>query len=355
MLPEETLSRAITRACGRWVSPVCEEKSRTLDNLRWCLMSSPEYRKVVSCATKPKVTLGVCVRNSEESIKKTIESILVQDYPHEFMELIFVDDGSQDNTLSIVQGYMPRIDLRAEVFHTSWKGTGHARNIVAVNAHGDFILWVDGDMTISSNYVRKLVGFMDQHREVGIAKGRLELDSGESLLSALETYSRGAYQTEGFESRNARSKSLGTAGAIYRIAPLRRVGGFDKSLKGYCEDWDVEIKIRDAGWSLRVVDAECSERAPYGLTWRSLWNRYLRRGYFTHYFLHKRKGLVKHYRWLPPAAFFYGLVHACKLFKLLHKKSVFLLPLQYVFKMTAYYVGFFESHLHSYQPKCARS
>ena len=314
-------------------------------------MSTPEYRKSVSCATKPQVTLGVCVRNSEESVKDTIESILVQDYPHWLMELIFVDDGSKDNTLSIIQRYMPRIDFRAEVFHTSWKGLGHARNVVAANAHGDFILWVDGDMTISSDYVRKLVGFMDQHCEVGIAKGKLALESGESLLATLETYSRAAYQTEGYESENTRSKSLGAGGAICRIVPLRKVNGFDENLKGYCEDWDVEVRIRDAGWSLCVVDTECLERARYGLTWRSLWNRYWRRGYFTHYFVHKRTGLIKHYRWFPPAAFFQGLVHAHSFFRLTHRKRVFLLPWQYAFKMTAFYLGFLESHSNSYQPK----
>lgn len=50
---------------------------------------------------KPKVTVGICVRNCENYIKDAINSILDQDFPHEFMELIFADDGSEDNTFSI--------------------------------------------------------------------------------------------------------------------------------------------------------------------------------------------------------------------------------------------------------------
>jgi glycosyltransferase involved in cell wall biosynthesis len=295
--------------------------------------------------------VGVCVRNSEDFIKETIESILAQDYPHELMELIFVDDGSEDNTLSVIQRYVPTIDFKTKVFHTSWKGLGHARNTVVANAEGDFILWIDGDMTIPSDFVRQLVGFMDQHPEIGIAKGKQALKSGANLLATLETYARAASRMVDYGSKKARLKALGTGAAIYRVEPLKSVGGFDESLKGYCEDWDVEIRIRDAGWSLCVADAKFLDYERYGLTWRSLWNKYRRRGYFTHYFIHKRPGLIEHYRMLPPAGFLLGLIHSRKLFKLTHQKRVFLLPLEYMFKMTAWCFGFYKSHLDSYQPK----
>ncbi len=314
-------------------------------------MSFPNYRKSVSYAIKPKVTLGVCVRNAEAFIKETIDSIINQDYPHELMELIFVDDGSEDNTLSIIQRYVPRIDFQMKVFHTSWKGLGHTRNTVVANAEGDFILWIDGDMTISSNFVRKLVEFMDQHCEVGIAKGKQALKPGANLLATLEAYSRAASRMTDYKSEKARWKALGTGGAIYRIGPLLSVGGFDENLKGYCEDWDVEIRIRDAGWSLCVTDAKFLDYERHKLSWRDLWNKYWHRGFFTHYFIHKRPGLIQHYRMLPPAGFLLGLIHSRKLFKLTHQKKVFLLPLENVFKMTAWCLGYFESHLASYQPK----
>jgi glycosyltransferase involved in cell wall biosynthesis len=314
-------------------------------------MSFSNYRKSVSFAIKPKVTLGVCVRNSEDFIKETVGSIINQDYPHELMELIFVDDGSEDNTLSIIQRCLPRIDFKTKVFHTSWKGLGHARNVVVANADGDFILWIDGDMTVSSDFVRKVVGFMDQHCEAGIAKGKQALKPGTNLLATLEAYSRAASRMVDYESEKANSKALGTGGAIYRIGPLQRVEGFDENLRGYCEDWDVEVRIRDAGWSLCVTDAKFLDYERHGLTWGFLWNKYWCRGFFTHYFTHKRTGLIKHYRMLPPAAFLLGLIHSRKLFKLTHQKGVFLLPLQYVFKMTAWCFGFFKSHLNSYQPK----
>jgi glycosyltransferase involved in cell wall biosynthesis len=306
-----------------------------------------------SFVMKPKVTVGVCVRNCEDLIKDTIDSIIEQDFPHELMEIVFVDDGSEDKTLSIINSYVPEMDIRGKVVHHEWRGLGHARNEVVANAEGDFILWVDGDMVLSKDYVRKQVEFMKQHPEVGIAKGKQALESGRNLLATLETYSRAAGRMVDYSSEKTRSKALGTGGSIYRVEAILQAGKFDENLRGYCEDWDIETRVRAASWSLSTTGAEFLDYERYGLTWKLLWSRYWLRGYHTHYFLHKNMGLLKHYRMLPPVAFLTGFLHAHTLFKLTREKMVFFLPFQYVFKMTAWYFGFIESHWDSYEPRAS--
>lgn len=300
---------------------------------------------------KPKVSIGICVRNCEEFIAEAIDSILDQDFPHYLMELILVDDGSEDATLSIIQEYASKMDFPSTVFHTSWKGVGHARNVVVASAKGDYILWVDGDMVLSKDYVRKLVDFIEQDPNVGVAKGRQALESGGNLLATLEAYSRAAGRMVDYTSDKTCSKVLGTGGAIYRVKAIRQAGCFDENLKGYGEDSDIEIRIKKTGWRLLTHDVRFHDYERHGLSWKSLWRRYWLRGYYTHYFLHKNKGLLKHYRMFPPAAFVSGLLHARILFGLTRMKENFLLPFQYVFKMSAWYVGFITSHEDSYEPK----
>lgn len=298
---------------------------------------------------KPKVTIGVCVRNCEEFIEEAIESIINQDFPHEYMEIIFVDE-SDDSTLSIIENYATKMDMTTKVFHISGKGLGCARNIVVNNAKGDYVLWVDGDMVLSKDFVRSQVEFMKRNPKLGIARGRQALEPAGNSIATLETYSRIVNRMVDYQSKGARSKALGTGGAIYRIETLRQVNGFDENLKGYCEDWDIELRSRAVGWSLCMTDAKYFDYERHGLTWKALWSRYWRRGYYTHYFLHKNEGLIKHYRMFPPAAFVAGLIQARKLFRITHQKIVFLLPIQYVFKMIAWYIGFMHSHLNSYEP-----
>jgi GT2 family glycosyltransferase len=225
--------------------------------------------------------------------------------------------------------------------------------MVVDNAEGEYIVWVDGDMVISTDYVKKLVEFMDRNPKVGIAKGKQSLEFTSNMLGTLEAYSRAAGKMVNFSSESAYSKSLGTSGSIYRIEAIRQIGGFDKNIRGYCEDWDVEIRVKAAGWLLHLINAIFLDYERRGLTWKDLWTRYWRRGYDTHYFLHKNKDrkLIRHYRMFPPAAFLLGLIHARMLFKLTYRKGVFLLPLQYLFKMMAWYFGFIRSHLNCYEPE----
>lgn len=300
-----------------------------------------------------KVTIGVCVKNNASTIGEAIKSIFRQDFPHDLMEIIVVDGNSSDGTLSIIKEYLENSDIKFRVFCES-AGLGSARQIVVDNAEGEYIIWVDGDMILSKNYVKKLVQYMDQHQNVGIAKGRMSLNFTSNLLGTLEAYSRAIGKIVHFGlGGTAPSGVLGTSGAIYRTKLSRALGGFDKDIRGYCEDWDVELKVRDAGWLLRLVDAEYLDYERCGLSLRNLWNKYWRRGYDTHYFAHKYKNrkLIKHYRMFPPAASMAGFFHACKLFKLTRKKSVFLLPLQYLLKMTAWYFGYIKSHINHHQPR----
>jgi glycosyltransferase involved in cell wall biosynthesis len=300
---------------------------------------------------KPKITIGVCIRNSADTLQEAIDSIVNQYYPHELMEVIFVDDGSKDETVSIINSNLPKIDMAVKVFSHEWKGLGVSRNVVVKNAKSDYIIWIDGDMKFSNDFVTKLVNFMETHPAVGIAKGKQSLESGGNLLSTLETCSRAVGRMVNYQSDKAGMKALGTGGSIYRMNAIQKTGFFDKNLQGYGEDWDLELRVRAAGWLLSVVDVEFSDYERNKLTWKNLWKKYWLRGYYTHYFLHKNTGLLKHCKMFPLTAFLTGFLHARKLFALTKRKHVFLLPFQYLFKMSAWYAGFIKSHLQSYAPK----
>jgi glycosyltransferase involved in cell wall biosynthesis len=290
----------------------------------------------------PKVTIGVCVRNNAAVIRDAIESIIGQDFPHEFVEIIIVDGNSKDETLSIIKKSLENSVIKSKIFNEN-KGLGYARQLVIDNAGGEYIVWVDGDMTISRDYVRKLIEFMEQNSKVGITKGKQALEPGGNLLATLETYSRAAGRMVEYSLEKAQSKSLGTAGAIYRVKAISQVGGFDKNIAGYGEDMDAEYRIRKAGWLLCITDVQYRDYERGKILWKDLWRRYLKRGYDMHQLSRKRKTMISFYKMLPPAGFMAGLLHSVKIYKLTNRKVAFLLPLQYVFKTTAWCFGFIQS------------
>lgn len=295
---------------------------------------------------KPKVTIGVCVKNCVGSIKDAIDSILGQDFPHELMEVIFVDDGSEDNTLSVIKDCVSRMDIQVKIHHQEWRGLGPARNVVVDNARGDYIVWVDGDMVLSRDFVRKHVEFMERNPAVGAAGGKYELQHEESLAATLEGISWTAVHSK--HGGKPTSKLPGTAGSIYRVEAIRQVGGFDNRITGAGEDVDAVYRMREAGW-LFYLATEAVFYASKGSkeTWKGLWDQYFWHGYGLHYVLHKYRSIEKLYEMIPPAAFLSGLLRSFSAYKLMHRKVVFLLPLQYVFKMTAWCLGFAKGHVAS--------
>jgi glycosyltransferase involved in cell wall biosynthesis len=297
-------------------------------------LTKPRLTSRRECKRMTKVTIGVCVRNGETTIGNAISSIIDQSFPHELMEAIFVDDGSEDKTLSVIQDYVPKMGMNVEVISHEWKGLGVTRNTVVNKANGEYIVWVDSDMVLTRDFVRKQVKFMDDNPDVGIAKGRYGLYDSSSLVAYLENVDA---VVKLLDERNLSSEVLGTGGCIYRVQAIRNVGGFDENLKSG-EDADAENRIRKASWLLKFTSAEFFELRR--MNWHSLWNEYFWHGVGGHQIFRKVNPHSLLYRMFPPVSILTEIFRSCAAYKLVHKKVVFLLPLHWIFKRTSWCLGF---------------
>lgn len=295
--------------------------------------------------SETKITIGICVKNSEMSIADTIKSVLNQDYSHEFMELIIVDGYSKDKTVSVIKDILKHYKIAYKIFYER-KGLGYARQIIVLNAKGKYIVWVDGDMVLSREYIKKLEEFMDENPKVGITKGEYDLTPAVNWIATLEIYSRVAKNIRNFD-HAIQKTSMGTSGSIYRVDAIRQVGGFDERIRGHGEDWDAELKVRKAGWSLSIIRETYRDYERYGFSWKILWKRYFKRGYDMHNFLHINIGMIDLYKMLPSSALLAGLLNSLKIYQITRRKMAFLLPIQYMFKAFAWNYGFIISHLNS--------
>jgi len=279
-----------------------------------------------------KVTVGLCVKNAESIIEEAVNSILHQNYPYERMELIVVDGSSKDRTLEILEKTMKRTDIKYEIFSEN-EGLGVARQIVVDNAHGDYIVWVDADMLLSKDFINKQVQFMDLNQRVGIAKGKYGLLDGSTTVSVLENI---GFVVDGLD--DADSLALGTYGCIYRTKAIRQVGGFDTTIKGVGEDQDAEFRVRSGGWTTLRSDAVFFEKRRDTL--HDLWKEYFWHGYGGGYLFQKNRKMIKLYKFLFPVAIFLEFLKSIKAYKLTGQKIMFLLPIEYIFKRTAWLLGF---------------
>jgi glycosyltransferase involved in cell wall biosynthesis len=293
----------------------------------------------------PQITIGLCVKDFERHIGDTMVCLLAQDFPLDLAELVVVDGCSKDRTIDIIRQHVSKTGMSLRVFFEK-QGLGVARQIVVDNARGEYVIWIDGDMVLSDDYVRRLYDFMNQNPEVGIAKGKYSLAPGADYVSTLEIFARAAMKMVDFNAK-IETSSMGTAGSIYRVEAIKQAGGFDKGIKGYGEDWDAERRVKACGWSLATLDVQYRDYERYGLSWKDVWNKYQRRGKDSYNIFCKNRGSIELYRWSPFAGFVSGLLHASVVYKLIGKKLAFLLPIQYALKQSAWCFGFLRGQLHS--------
>lgn len=101
-----------------------------------------------------KVSIVIPVYNAEKYIKRCVESIIYQKYDN--LEVIVINDGSTDNTLSILED-LQLMYSTLRIFSIENAGVSNARNYGIDNATGEFLCFIDADDYVSDDYVEKML------------------------------------------------------------------------------------------------------------------------------------------------------------------------------------------------------
>ena len=109
---------------------------------------------------KPLVSILIPSYNAERWIGDTIRSALAQTWPRK--EIIIVDDGSRDRTLSVAQQFASGNVL---VVSQPNQGASAARNKGYELCQGDYIQWLDADDLLSPDKVAKQMAAAQQYQD----------------------------------------------------------------------------------------------------------------------------------------------------------------------------------------------
>ena len=110
---------------------------------------------------KPTVSIIVPVYNAEKCLKRCVDSIISQEYKD--LELILVDDGSQDASGAICDTYR-RADARVRVIHKENSGVSDTRNRGIEAAEGTYLQFVDSDDWLTADATKLMVRAAEEHR-----------------------------------------------------------------------------------------------------------------------------------------------------------------------------------------------
>ena len=101
------------------------------------------------------ISVIVPIYNVEKYITKCLESIVNQSYKD--FELLLVNDGSTDNSVSVIRNYLVDKQVNWKIIDKKNGGQSSARNIGLKNAIGDYIVFIDSDDVISCDFLDELL------------------------------------------------------------------------------------------------------------------------------------------------------------------------------------------------------
>lgn len=126
------------------------------------LFNSVFKQKMNAASNKgPLVSVLIPARNEEQNIINVLRDLSAQDYHH--YEVLVYDDESTDSTADIVTAFIQKNEkvrlITSKGLPNGWLGKNHACHSLAMEAKGDYLLFLDADVRVKHNIIGKTVSF----------------------------------------------------------------------------------------------------------------------------------------------------------------------------------------------------
>lgn len=183
---------------------------------------------------KPQITVVIPVYNEESEIKKCLQSL--DDQKNANFEVILVDDGSTDKTLSIITSFEPG-NYKLKILRQSHEGPAKARNFGASKAKGEILVFVDADMTFANDFLEKLTAPIVKNKAIGTHCDKEFVSNWDNVWARFWNYNQGIWTKSRLSGRVDQSAVFR---AIKKIE-FDKVKGFD--IGGYTDDLSLVKKL----------------------------------------------------------------------------------------------------------------
>ncbi|UCC69507.1 MAG: glycosyltransferase family 2 protein [Armatimonadota bacterium] len=211
----------------------------------------------------PGVSILVPAHNEEIVVAGTIESLLHLDYPRGRIEIIVIDDSSNDRTRRVIEHLMAtdrRLKLVAIPPGLGGKGKSHALNLALRHASHDVLAVYDADNSPEPGSLRYLVAELMADDRLAATVGKVRtLNRATNFLTRCINIEFISFQ---WMIQAGRWRLFGLASVpgtnyVIRRKALERAGGWDPT--AIADDAELTVRLSQEGYRVKFV--------PYAITW----------------------------------------------------------------------------------------
>ncbi len=187
-----------------------------------------------------KVSVVVPAYNEELTIARCLRSLIEQSLPADQFEIILVDNNCTDNTVKIAQTFE-----RVTIIKETTPGVSAARSAGWKAARGSIIASTDSDCELPKHWLKKIVGYFDNHSEVvAISSGYLFYDRDFFVNWIVRIFERSLVSLSWFLAGGVMAMTANNMAV--RRSVYEQTTGLDRSLQ-FGEDLNLAKKLHQFG------------------------------------------------------------------------------------------------------------
>jgi GT2 family glycosyltransferase len=204
-------------------------------------------------AAQPIASVIVLNYNGKAFLDECIAALAAQTFQD--FELLMVDNASTDGSLELLQSRYAgqfRLILNAENL-----GFAEGNNVAIREARGRYVVFLNNDTRVDPAWLAELVAAAEARPEAGMFASQVRAYEAPDTMdtSGIIVYRDGMSRGMGRLEPAARYSepcevlAPSACAALYRKEVLDAIGGFDADFFAYCEDLDLGMRARLAGWT----------------------------------------------------------------------------------------------------------
>jgi GT2 family glycosyltransferase len=196
--------------------------------------------------------------NGASRIKACLDSLRRQSQAH---QVIVVDNGSVDDSISVIESGYPEITLIKQNKNYGFTGGVNPGIQKALYDKAEYVALLNNDAVADKNWLKELAGFLDKNPAVGTATSKIcdkdmtHLDSTGDIYTVWGlAFPRGRDEDYSTKYDDDYQVFAGSGGAsMYRLQLFKDIGLFDQDFFAYYEDVDIGFRAQLAGWQAAYV------------------------------------------------------------------------------------------------------
>ena len=198
---------------------------------------------------KPLVSIIIVNYNGKSYLEQCFKSLEKINY--ENYEIILVDNNSTDDSIQFIKrNYPSTIIIKLDKNY----GFAYPNNVGAKNARGKYILFLNNDTKVTSNFITELVNALENHSDVAICQSMLlkpdgEVDSSGDFVDSIGV----AFSSKEKVDKIKEILSAKGAAMMVRKDIFEKLGGFDEKFHVSFEDVDLGWRAWISGYKVVIV------------------------------------------------------------------------------------------------------